>query len=84
MKMELYRVVNRELKHVKSVTVPEGTVDFDSWLFNNGYSREHTLRRGIVTEPNAAELRALHRAHDRLKAMGKLPSAAWTIKSALK
>ncbi len=74
MKMALYKVVDRELVFVKWVEVPEAVHD-DTWLFENGYSRDHTLRRGKVIEVTPAESRALRREHDRLKASGLLPSA---------
>lgn len=75
-KMQLYRVVNRELVYVRPITVPDGIRDFDAWLSANHFDRTYTLRRGIVTEPSPAERASLTRAHDALKQSGKLPSAA--------
>ncbi len=74
MKLELYKVVNRELQHVKSVQVPDDLRDFDKWLVLNGYGRDYTLRRGIVQDISKAEALTLQREHDRLKRAGKLPS----------
>ena len=83
MEMVLYQIVNRELTNPRRVVVPTGTVDFDSWLKSQGYGKNYTLRRGIVQEMTKAERDALQREHDRLKATGKLPSAASAIASKL-
>ena len=76
MRMILYKIVNRELVEPKAIEVPNGTVDFDSWLHSQDYGKEYTLRRGIVQEMTDAERKAFQREHDRLKAVGKIPSAA--------
>lgn len=80
MKMVLYRIENRELTDPKWIDVPDGTVDLDAWLFDNGKGGgKYTLRRGIVQTETLTEIASLHRAHDRLKAEGKLPSVAGRV-----
>ena len=80
--MQLYRVVNRELVHVRQLDAAEIASlgnDWDSWLSGRGYGRDYTLRRGIVREMTARERAALHREVAALKAQGKLPSAGDAI-----
>lgn len=77
--MELYRIVNRELQHVRALSAQELATlgpDLDSWLADNGMGGgAFTLRRGIVREVSAAERRALERWERAAKASGLLPSA---------
>ncbi len=81
--MELYRIVNRELQHVRPLSAQELATlgpDWDSWLAANGMGGgEFTLRRGIVREVTAQERRALEQWERRAKASGLLPSAFDTI-----
>ena len=79
MRMALYKSISREPVFQGWVDVADSVNDFDSWLYNNGYSRDHMLRREKIIEVTARERRALHRAHDSLKAQGKLPSVAWKV-----
>lgn len=74
----LYQVVSRELSFVQMLDMDMPS-DPDAWLACNGYGRDYTLRRGRIIEETPAERAALQRAHDRLKAEGKLPSAAWRL-----
>lgn len=81
--MELYRIVNRELQHVRALTVEELATagpDWDSWLHANGMGGgEFTLRRGIVRDVTPGERAALERWGRAAKASGLLPSALGAI-----
>jgi hypothetical protein len=81
--MELYRIVNRELQHVRALTAQELATlgpDLDSWLAANGMGGgEFTLRRGIVREVTPAERAALAQWERTAKASGLLPSALGLI-----
>lgn len=71
MNMRLYQVVNRNLVDRGNITVPDDLRDHDLWLFQNGYGRDYTLRRGIVDDSFDP---AIHIEAERLKRIGKLPS----------
>lgn len=75
MLMQLYKVVNRELVHVKAIEVPDNIKHCDSWLYHEGYSRDYTLRRGMVKPLLSDKQRkALDGYVKSLKMQGKLPS----------
>lgn len=82
----LYRVnPDRSSSFVSAVSVPESVyADIvrnykTPWLADNGYDSSYYLRAARVIETTPAERQAMFAAERRLKAEGKLPSAAAAI-----
>lgn len=88
-KLHLYRTDTVKTEKVRvyigMVEVDQPTYDDvkrnyrTDWCSQNGYDETHYLRVAKVIETTEAERRDFSRAHDRLKAEGKLPSAFETI-----